>query len=148
MKNILIIALAIFVSGCADYEQITFLHLKDAKVNGIKNGEILISTKAVFNNPNDFKGKVKSANIYVLYKGDTLAHVKNVEKLKVAPNSTFEMPLSLTVSMDKLQKGLLSNLASLLRKRSVELEFKGNIKVGSFGLTQNIPVNYKETINL
>ena len=148
MRNILLVTIAVFALGCADYEPITFLYLKDAKVNGIKNGELSISTKAVFNNPNDFKGKLKSADIYVLYQGDTLAHVQHVEKLTVAPNSDFELPLSLGVSMDKLQKGLLSNLASLLRKRSVELEFKGEIKVGSFGLSQKIPVNYKETINL
>jgi len=134
------------VAGCKEYEEIQFLRLKEVKVNGVKNGDLLISSKAVFNNPNSFKGKLKSANIYALYKGDTLANVTPVEKVVVGPNTNFDVPLSLNVSINKLQKGLLSNLASLLRKRSVEIEFAGNIKVSSFGFTQTIPVNYKEDI--
>ena len=148
MKNrILVVLILLSFVGCKNYEEIEFLGLKEVKVNGVKNGELLISSKAVFNNPNDFKGKLKSANIYALYKGDTLANVTPVEKVVVEPNEKFDVPLALNVSMNKLQKGLLSNLASLLRKRSVEIEFTGNIKVSSFGFNQTIPVNYKEDIS-
>jgi len=147
MKNIvLLLVITLSVIACKQYEEIQFLGLQDVKVNGIKEGKLLINTNATFNNPNSFKGKLKSADIYVFYKGDTLARVTNVKKLSVAPNSKFNVPLSLEVSMSKLQKGLLSNLASLFKKKSVELEFKGNIKVASFGFSQTIPVSYKEEI--
>jgi len=147
MKNNLLIGLIIFItSGCATYAPITFLHLKEVKVNGIKNGKLLVSANAIFNNPNEFKGKLKNADIYVVYNGDTLANIRHIEKLTVGPNTDFEVPLYLEVSIYKLQKGLLSNLASLIRKRSVDLEFKGDIKVGSFGLTQKIPIKYTATI--
>lgn len=145
-KVLLFIMIAFSTLGCSEYEEIQFLGLKEVKVNGIRNGVLLLSTQASFNNPNSFKGKLKSADIYVLYKGDTLAHVTNVDKLSVPPNSNFNVPLSLEVSMDKLQNGLLSNIASLFKKKSVELEFKGNIKVASFGFSQTIPVSYKEEI--
>lgn len=148
MKKFLLFGILAFSCiSCAEYQEIQFLGLKEVKVNGIKNGNLLLSTKAVFNNPNDFKGKLKSADIFVLFKGDTLAHVTNVEKLSVAPNSTFNVPLSMEVSMEKLQKGLLSNLAALFKKKLVELEFKGSVKVASFGFTQIIPVSYKEEIS-
>ncbi len=147
MKNIvLFLVIAISTIGCKEYEEIQFLGLQDVKVNGIKEGNLLISANAAFKNPNDFKGKLKSANIYVLFKGATLAEVTNVNKISVAPNSDFNVPLSMEISISKLQTGLLSNLASLIRKKSVELEFKGNIKVASFGFTQTIPVSYKEDI--
>lgn len=145
-KNLVLFILLLTVIGCKNYEDIQFLRLKEAKVNGVQDGNLHISTKAVFNNPNDFKGKLKSASIYVLFKGDTLAHVTHVDKVQVEATSNFEVPLTLEVSMSKLQKGLLSNLASLLRKKSVELEFRGNIKVASFGFSQTIPVDYKEEI--
>ncbi len=147
MKNtILFLIIAFSAIACKEYEEIQFLGLRDVKVNGIKEGNLLISANAAFKNPNNFKGKLKNANIYVLYNGDTLAHVTNVEKILVAPNSEFNIPLSMGISMSKLQTGLLSNLASLIRKKSVELEFKGNVKVASFGFTQTIPVSYKEEI--
>ncbi|MCF6359148.1 MAG: LEA type 2 family protein [Cyclobacteriaceae bacterium] len=145
-KIVLFLVIAFSTIACKEYEDIQFLGLKDVKVNGIKNGKLLIRTNAAFHNPNDAKGKLKSANIYVLYQGDTLAHVTHIEKLVVGANTNFEVPLSLEISMNKLQKGLLSNLASLLRKKSVELEFKGNIKVASFGFAQTIPISYKEQI--
>ena len=148
MKKILLFGVIIFSAmGCKEYEEIQFLGLKEVKVNGIRNGNLLLSTNAEFNNPNKFKGKLKSASIYVLLKGDTLAHVTNVDKLVVAPNSKFIVPLTMEVSMDKLQKGLFSNLTALFKKKSVELEFKGNMKVASFGFTQTIPVSYKEEIS-
>jgi len=147
MKSIvLFLVIAISSIGCKEYEEIQFIGLQDVKVNGIKGGNLLISTNAAFHNPNNFKGKLKSANIYVLYKGDTLAEVTNIDKISVAPSSKFLVPLSMGISISKLQTGLLSNLASLIRKKSVELEFKGNIKVASFGFTQTIPVSYKEDI--
>jgi len=147
MKRIvLFLVIAISVIGCKQYEEIQFIGLQDVKVNGIKGGNLLISTNAAFHNPNDFKGKLKSANIYVLYKGDTLAEVINIDKISVAPSSRFLVPLSMEISITKLQSGLLSNLASLISKKSIELEFKGNIKVASFGFTQTIPVSYKEDI--
>ena len=146
-KIILFLAIALSTVACKDYEEIQFLGLKEVKVNGIKNGDLLLSTKAIFNNPNSFKGKLKSANIYVLYKGDTLANVTNINKLEVSPNSDFDVPLNMAISIDKLQKGLLSNLTSLFKKKSVELEFKGNVKVASFGFTQTIPISYKEEIS-
>ncbi len=145
-KALLFLVISISLFSCKEYEEIQFLGLKEVKVNGIKEGSLLLSTKAVFNNPNDFKGKLKSANIYVLLKGDTLAHITHINKITVGPNTNFDVPLSMEVSMDQLQKGLLSNLASLFKKKSVELTFKGNIKVASFGFTQTIPISYKEGI--
>ncbi len=145
-KNLAIFLILTSFMGCHNYEEIRFLGLQEVKVNGIKNGNVLISANAVFNNPNNFKGKLKSINIYALYKGDTLAHVTHVEKAIVEANTNFKIPLSLKASLSKLQKGLFSNLASLIRKRVVELEFTGNIKVSTFGFTQTIPITYKEEI--
>jgi len=147
IQNKILIGVAlIFLSSCSFQEPITFLRLQEVKVNGIENGEILLTTDALFNNPNSGKGKIKKVNIYVLYKGDTLANVHQIEKMNVPANSNFKVPLSLAISINKLQKGLLSNLASLLRKKSVELEFKGYVKVGAWGINQKIPVDYAETI--
>jgi len=125
MKSIvLFLVIAISSIGCKEYEEIQFIGLQDVKVNGIKGGNLLISTNAAFHN----------------------AEVTNIDKISVAPSSKFLVPLSMGISISKLQTGLLSNLASLIRKKSVELEFKGNIKVASFGFTQTIPVSYKEDI--
>ncbi|MCF6353317.1 MAG: LEA type 2 family protein [Cyclobacteriaceae bacterium] len=145
-KKLLFLVISISLFSCKEYEEIQFLGLKEVKVNGIKEGNLLLSTKASFNNPNNFKGKLKSADIYVLFKGDTLAHISHIEKIAVAPSANFDVPLSMEISMDQLQKGLLSNLSALFKKKSVELTFTGNIKVASFGFTQTIPVNYKEEI--
>lgn len=146
-KSIFVFVLLVSLVGChSNYEEIQFLRLKDVKVKGISDGDLKVSTIAVFHNPNKFKGKLKSVNISVFYKGEKLADVEHLDRLTVKPESNFDVPLTLAVSMDKLQKGLLSNLASLLRKRSVELEFKGDIKVGTFGFSQNIPVNYKQEL--
>jgi len=147
IRNKILIGLTlIFLSSCSYQEPITFLRLKEVKVNGINNGELLLSAEALFNNPNSLKGKIKKVNIYVLYRGDTLANVHHINKMNVPANSNFSVPLSLAISINQLQKGLLSNLSSLLRKKSVELEFKGNIKVGVWGINQKIPVDYSETI--
>ncbi len=146
LKKIVFYTMVLLLAGCVSYEDIQFLGLKNVQVNGIKNGDLSIGANATFHNPNNIKGKLKSADIYVLLKGDTLAHVTHVDKIVVAPISDFNVPLALAVSIDKLQNGILSNLASLFKKKAIELEFIGNIKVASFGFTQTIPINYKTEI--
>lgn len=146
IKNLLVVAVLVVVMGCSYEEPITFLRLQEVKVNGIKNGELLLSTRALFNNPNGAGGRIKKVNIYVLHRRDTLAIVHETNKLKISPNANFSLPLSLRISIDKLQSGLLSNLSSLLQSRTVKLDFVGDIKVSSWGVSQKIPVSYSEKV--
>lgn len=146
IRNLIIVVVLGVLTSCSYEKSITFLRLQEVKVNGIKNGELLLSTKALFNNPNDAGGRIKKVNIYVLHRRDTLAIVHETNKLKVSPNANFSVPLSLSVSINKLQSGLLSNLSSLLQSRAVKLDFVGEIKVSSWGVSQKIPVNYSEKV--
>ena len=148
MKNnlILFLTLALTSISCSYEEPITFVRLQEVKVNGVENGDLLLSAKAVFDNPNSVQKKKKKVDIVVLHKGDTLAIVHQTQKLKVPANDQFSVPLSMKIDINKLQKGLLSNLASLISKRAVELEFKGSIKISSWGVSQKVPVDYSEKV--
>lgn len=146
-KNlILFLGVLLVASGCSYDEPISFLYLREVKVNGVEDGDLLISAKAVFKNPNNVKGRLKKVEILVIHQGDTLASVHEVNKMKVPANDEFSVPLSMKISIDKLQKGLLNNLVSLISKRTVDLTFQGNIKVASWGISQKVPVDYSETI--
>lgn len=141
-----ILLLAIISSGCSYEEPIKFLYLREVKVNGVDDGKLLVSGNAVFENPNKLKGKIKKVDIYVIHKGDTLARVNEINKMKVPANGEFSVPLTMKLSINKLQKGLLSNLVSIISHRTVDLSFSGNIKVSSWGISQKVPVEYAESI--
>lgn len=145
-KYILLLSLVGFCYSCASYEPIAFITLENVRVRGISDGNLLVEADAVFNNPNKVKAQVKQSQIYVVYKSDTLAHIQNDSKQPILPEANFTIPLQAEVSIAKLQQGILKNIKALFTKRSVELTFVGNVKASTIGFTQNISVNYTQTI--
>lgn len=149
MKNLSLVTLVMLLlifTGCSYEEPVTFIRLQEVKINGIDEGDLLLSTKAVFMNPNNVRGKIKKVEIAVVHRRDTLAIVRQTGKQRIPANNQFYVPLSLKISINRLQKGLLSNLSNLITRRTVELDFKGSIKVSSWGVNQKVPIDYSEKI--
>ncbi len=145
-KTQMALLIALIFWGCKTYEPMEFVSFNNVAVNGIANGNLLVSADAIFYNPNQLKAQLKAVDIYVIYQQDTLAQVAQVEKMPIASQAEFAVPLKVRVSLAKLQQGLLDNLASLFNERSVDLTFIGNIKATSHGFSQTIPVNYTQEI--
>lgn len=66
MKNLSLVTLVMLLlifTGCSYEEPVTFIRLQEVKINGIDEGDLLLSTKAVFMNPNNVRGKIKKLKL-------------------------------------------------------------------------------------
>lgn len=147
-KTILLLITVIGLSGCKFEEPVAFRMIDDVKIISIKDGIANLSARAVFNNPNEIKGKLKSVNIKVDLDEKTLATITQSESLTIKPQSEFSIPIKIQFAMEDVQQGLLNNLMNILSGNNIKLHFVGDIKVSTFIITQTVDVDYYEEVKL
>jgi len=149
MKNITLFLLsALLFASCTFEEDVKFEQIKNLKIAGISDGRLNLTAEADFYNPNSVSGKLKSIDIEVLLKDKSLARITQTEHFKIAENSKFSIPINVSFAMADIQSGFLDNLLAIESGNKLQLQFKGEIKVSTWGFTQTVPVNYFEEVKL
>ena len=141
------ILLMLMVVGCSP-EPAEFKEITNARIVGTNGKMTRVKADALFYNPNKNSGRVKEVDINVSYKGQELAQVSEVETVSVPAEEDFIIPLDVDLDLQKIQDNWLSNLVNIIQDQSVELHFKGSIKVKFHGIGYKIPVDYTERIKL
>jgi LEA14-like dessication related protein len=143
LSTVLIIAL---FSSCTFEEDVKFEQIKNVKLAGVSDGRVNLTAEADFYNPNGVSGKLKSIDLEVLLKDKSLARITQTEHFKIAENAQFSIPINVSFAMADIQNGFLENLLVIVSGNKLKLQFKGEIKVSTWGFTQTVPVNYFEEV--
>jgi hypothetical protein len=147
-KLILVLFTIITLSACKFEEPVSFKLIDEVAIESISDGMVNLTAKAIFNNPNKVKGKLKDVNIEVNLDGKTLAIITQAEPLKINSNSEFKIPIHIQFAMEDVQQGLLNNLMNILSGNYIKLHFVGDIKVSTFIFSQKVEVDYYEEVKL
>ena len=145
--QILGVSAMIFVLGCSP-EPAEFKEITNARIVGTNGKMTRVKADALFYNPNKNSGRVKEVDINVSFKGQELAQVSEVGTVNVPAQDDFIIPLDVDLDLKKIQDNWLSNLVNIIQDQSVELHFKGSIKIKFHGIGYKIPVDYTERIKL
>ncbi len=140
--------LLIFLSSCTFEENVKFEQIRNVKLVGVKDGMVNLTAEADFYNPNNISGKLKSIDIEVLLKDNSLARITQTKHFKIEKNAQFSIPINVSFAMEDLQKNFFDNLLSIVSGNKLTLHFKGEIKVSTWGFTQTVPVSYYEEVRL
>lgn len=143
-----VVLVSILLTGCKFEEPVTFKQIDKVEIESIRDGMVNLSAVAIFQNPNEIKGKLKDVNILVDLDGKTLATITQSEALKIEANAEFRIPINIQFAMEDVQQGLLKNLMNILSGNYMKLHFVGDIKVSTFGFTQKVEVDYYEEVKL
>ena len=142
--GILVILIAV---GCSPQPAV-FKKITNARIVS-SNGEVArVKADALFYNPNKRSGQVNKVDIVVHYKDQEMAQISEQSSVKVEGLKDFVIPLDVNLDLQKLQDNWLNNLVNILQDKSVELHFKGSIRVKFHGIGYNIPVDYIERIKI
>lgn len=141
-KLLLIFGIFIIITSCKEFKDVEFVEVRKVEFTEIRNGDIIATAHAIFNNPNKKGGNVKKVEISVFVKDKMSGKVLREESFKVDPNTQFEIPLDLEISFEEMAKNLLGSLFSKEKEKSIALHFKGNIWVSLYGITRKVPVDY------
>jgi len=142
------IFILILLSSCTFEEDVQFEQIKNVKIVGIKDGMLNLVAEADFYNPNNVSGKLKTIDLEVLLKDKSLAQITQVQSFKIEKNAKFSIPINVSFAMADIQNGFLENLLTIVSGKKLKLQFKGEIKVSTWGFAQTVPVSYYVQVKL
>lgn len=150
MKNILYFTLLIIlISSCSVNKQPTFIKVDKVKVTSFSGDTIRLKAEAFFTNPNDVGGKISTDEIKVIVNGAEVAQVSS-EEFKVPARKNFTIPLVVVIPARKVfennKNGILGGLLNSFLKKSIQVQFKGDIKYKVFGYSNVYPVDQIQEI--
>tara|TARA_B110001454_G_C12707166_1_gene429104 strand:+ start:1568 stop:2026 length:459 start_codon:yes stop_codon:yes gene_type:complete len=150
MKNILYFTLLIIlISSCSVNKQPTFIKVDNVKVASFSGDTIRLKAEAFFTNPNDVSGKISTDEIKVIVNGAEVAQVSS-EEFKVPARKDFTIPLVVVIPARKVfennKNGILGGLLNSFLKKSIKVQFKGDIKYKVFGYSSVYPVDQIQEI--
>jgi len=138
----------ILLSSCTFEENVKFEQIKNVKLIGVNDGMLNLIAEADFYNPNDVSGKLKSIDLEVLLKDKSLARITQTKNFKIDKEANFTIPINVSFAIADIQNGFLDNLLTIVSGKKLLIQFKGEIKVSTWGFTQTVPVNYYEEVRL
>ncbi|WP_282136116.1 LEA type 2 family protein [Seonamhaeicola maritimus] len=126
--------------NCKVKEKPEFLSVENIQVLESTSKHVTITADAIFLNPNDIGGELKTDAIKVFVNDNEMATV-STESFKVPAKKEFSIPLKANVPTDSiLSNKSISRLIGSLFSKKIKVQYKGDIiyKVFGFSYTYNI----------
>lgn len=103
----------------------------------------MFDAEAHFYNPNNVRGQVREVSVDVMYNGRKVAELnRQDERLDVAKESDFVVPLKLSISLKQVGKSLLGGLLTLATDKELKLNYVGYAQVKVYGFNHKVPIDY------
>ncbi|WP_299224334.1 LEA type 2 family protein [uncultured Psychroserpens sp.] len=149
MKKLIILStvLVTFLS-CSVNKKPEFLRVENIKVLESTSEYITLTADALFMNPNDIGGELKTDEIKVLVNGNHVASVAT-ENFKVPAKKEFSIPLKTNIPTDSiLSNNNLSGLLGSLLSKKIKVQYKGDIKYKVLGFSHSYVIDKTEDVKL
>lgn len=149
MKRLIILStICMLLFGCSVNEKPQFIGLENIKVLESTPKYVTITADALFINPNDIGGSLKTDEIKVFVNDNEMATV-SAENFKIPAKNKFSMPLKTKVPTDSLfsNKNLSGLLGSLFSKK-VKIQYKGIIEYSTFGFSYSYNIDKTEDVKI
>lgn len=149
LKRILFISLFFAqVFNCTVTEQPKFVGLENIKVVKTTMQSITLSANALFINPNDVGGVLKTDNLKVYINNSEVASVVT-DQFDVPSKEKFKIPLIVAVATDSLidKKSLSGLLGSLISQR-LKVQYKGTLVYKVLGYSSTYAVDETQQLKI
>ncbi len=138
-----ILIFIIILSSCsAPKEQIEFLRVKDVVVDATDNPKL--KAQLFFFNPNDVRMRLKKIDIEIFYDGKRVGKIDQKLSTVIPKKSEFSIPVEVTLAIKELS--IVNTLFSMLGGKSMEIQYKGHLKLTYHGFPIKVPVDFKDDI--
>jgi len=148
-KGLYFLGLIVLLFGCSINKKPIFLKVDNIKVVSASSDTIRVKAEAFFKNPNDVGGKIITDNILVYVNDTEVAQVLS-NKFDVPAKKEFTIPLNVMIPTKRIfednKNGFLGGLLNSILKKSVKLQFKGNLEYRFLVYKKNFVVNETQEI--
>lgn len=139
------------VFNCNVKEKPVFIKVENIELTESTLKTVSLKANAVFENPNDVGGTLKSDDISVYVNDAKVAHVSS-ESFKVPAKKEFTVPLKVNISTDSILSGnsnnLLGNLLNSVLNKEIKIQYKGEIVYKTFGFSYTYPIDKTEMVKI
>jgi len=149
LKRLIILStIMMMFFSCTVKEKPEFIKVENIKVLESTSTYITLTADALFLNPNDIGGELKTDGIKVLVNDNEMATV-STQKFKVPAKKEFTIPLKANVPTDSIisNKNLGGLINSLFNKK-IKVQYKGAIKYKIFGFSYTYHIDKTENIKI
>ncbi|GAA4278545.1 hypothetical protein [Aquimarina mytili] len=149
MKNFfLLLTTFLLITSCTISKKPKFKHVENLEVKSIGLRNVTLRADAVFNNPNNLKGKLSIDDIHVFIDNIDVGTISSKE-FDVPAENEFAIPLEGTFSLSKIYEknktNILGSVLKVIQTDSLNVQYKGNIRyhLGSFSYPYKIDKEQK-----
>ena len=149
MKKLIILStICAALVSCSVTEKPQFIGIENIKVLESTSKYVTFTADAMFINPNDIGGELKTDEIKVFVNDNEMATV-STESFEVPAKKEFSIPLKTNVPTDSLfsNKNLSGLLGSLFSKK-VKVQYKGDIKYKVYGFSHTYSIDKTENVKI
>ena len=150
MKKPLIIlsTICIVFFSCSVKEKPVFVNVENIKVLESTSKYVTLTADALFINPNDIGGELKSDEIKVFVNDNEMATV-STESIKVPAKKEFTIPLKANVPTDSiLSNKNLGGLIGSLFSQKLKVQYIGTIKYKVLGFSYTYDIDKTEQVKI
>jgi hypothetical protein len=145
MKNaVYFFLLFLVMSSCSITKKPIFIKVDQVEVVTATSDTVRLKAAAFFENPNSIGGTISSDKIEVFVNGEAIATVV-VSPFKVPAKEEFFVPLTAVIPTKRIfennKNGILGGLLNSFLKKSIQVQFKGNLKYKVLGFSKTYLVD-------
>ncbi|MBQ4821188.1 hypothetical protein [Aquimarina sp. MMG016] len=150
-KFLLLSTIFILLSACSVSKKPEFKYVDKIQVKKVSMRNITLTTDAVFNNPNNLKGKLSIEDLHIFVDNIDVGTISSQE-FDVPAKSEFTIPLEGTFSLSKIyeknKNGILGSILNVIQTDSLKIQYKGAIRyhLGTFSYPYQI--NKEQKVSL
>lgn len=145
---ILVLVVMTGLYGCMDYQEIELVKVVDVKLKKVNTEGVDITAALQLKNPNRYSVKIVDSDLSVLVKGKEIGKATIKEKVTLPKNSNEVHHFTISTTITDMLSGALPLIMGAMSGKPIELHVSGTIKGSVKGLSKNVPVDFKEVIQL
>ena len=135
-------------TSCSVKEKPEFIRVENIKVAESNPKVLTLTADALFRNPNDVGGELKSDGIKVFINDNEMATI-SAERFDVPAKEVFRVPLKALIPTDSLlSNNSLSGLLGSIFSQKMKVQYKGNINYKVFGFSHSYEVDEIEEVKI
>ncbi|RKE95066.1 LEA type 2 family protein [Ichthyenterobacterium magnum] len=149
MKKLIILStIALVFFACSVNEKPEFLRVENIKVLESTKDYVTLTADALFINPNDISGQLKTDGIKVFVNDNEMASV-STESFKVPAKKEFSIPLKANIPADSIFSGKsISGLIGSLISQKLKVQYVGDIKYKILGFSHTYTIDKTEQVKI
>jgi len=147
-KILLLLTLFIGFTSCSVKEKPEFIKVENIKITKASTKTITLNVNAIFNNPNNLGGKLNWEQIVIIVNDVEFGRI-HTEDFKVPAHKEFTVPLEVKINTeDILDTNSIGGLLSSIIKKTIKVQYKGDIVYKSLGFSFTYPIDITENVKL